>query len=268
MLRNTWKKCLNIFTSSTFSLLSVHWRRWSWSMNWMNARPTSGWRSPCPGTLSTKTAPGYLSVRLWDNEACRLVLSSQNFTQFSFVNILTSCENIISITGDVSPQKFEKEKHFTRNIRWRHECQLDYNIFNYYYYYCWEERMAYRENELCCCSAWSLVLFPAGGFPFELTEGDIICVFSQYVSCSPTEIKSADTPLWCRCLSKNHHESSLSFSLQLLSGMERSSTSTWCETRRRGSPKASASSATRTRGAPSWLWTTSTASRWRTLHLV
>lgn len=24
------------------------------------------------------------------------------------------------------------------------------------------------------------VLFPSGGFPYELTEGDIICVFSQY----------------------------------------------------------------------------------------
>lgn len=46
-------------------------------------------------------------------------------------------------------------------------------------------------------------------------------------------------------------------------GTERSSTSTWCVTRRRGSPKVSASSAMRTRGAPSWLWTTSTASRWR-----
>lgn len=123
-------------------------------MNWMNARPTSEWRSPCPGTLSTKTAPGYLSVRLWDNEVCGLVLSSP----------------------------------------------LDYILFYYSYYS--EERKAYRENEPCCCSAWSLVLFPAGGFPFELTEGDIICVFSQYVSCSPTEIKSADTALWCHCLSK------------------------------------------------------------------
>lgn len=27
-----------------------------------------------------------------------------------------------------------------------------------------------------------VLLFPAGGFPYELTEGDIICVFSQYVS--------------------------------------------------------------------------------------
>lgn len=24
-----------------------------------------------------------------------------------------------------------------------------------------------------------VILFPAGGFPYELTEGDIICVFSQ-----------------------------------------------------------------------------------------
>lgn len=46
-----------------FLLFSVRWRRWSWSTNWMSVRLTWAWRSPFPGTMSTKTAPGYLSVR-------------------------------------------------------------------------------------------------------------------------------------------------------------------------------------------------------------
>lgn len=36
--------------------------------------------------------------------------------------------------------------------------------------------------DLCSTFSSSLTLCPAGGFPYELTEGDIICVFSQYVS--------------------------------------------------------------------------------------
>lgn len=41
-----------------------------------------------------------------------------------------------------------------------------------------------------------------------------------------------------------------------LSGMVRLSISTWCGTRRQESPKASVFFATKTREAPSWLWTT------------
>uniref|UniRef100_A0A3Q3KJM0 RRM domain-containing protein n=1 Tax=Mastacembelus armatus TaxID=205130 RepID=A0A3Q3KJM0_9TELE len=94
-------------------------------------------------------------------------------------------------------------------------------------------------------SAWIFV----GGLPYELTEGDIICVFSQYVPAH-----SAPSV----CFFSSH---SLCFPSTHLTGMERWSTSTWCATRRPASPKVSVSSVTRTRGAPSWLWTTSTASR-------
>lgn len=47
----------------SYSLFSVRWRRWSWSMNWISVRPTWGWMSRFPGTMNTKTAPGYLLVR-------------------------------------------------------------------------------------------------------------------------------------------------------------------------------------------------------------
>lgn len=46
-----------------------------------------------------------------------------------------------------------------------------------------------------------------------------------------------------------------------LSGMARLSISTWCGTRRQGSPKASVFFAMKTREAPSWLWTTLMALR-------
>lgn len=49
-----------------------------------------------------------------------------------------------------------------------------------------------RDQEEC----FSLPLWsPAGGFPYELTEGDIICVFSQYVY-----FALHHTPLLCSLL--------------------------------------------------------------------
>uniref|UniRef100_A0A3Q1CII5 RRM domain-containing protein n=1 Tax=Amphiprion ocellaris TaxID=80972 RepID=A0A3Q1CII5_AMPOC len=94
-------------------------------------------------------------------------------------------------------------------------------------------------------SAWIFV----GGFPYELTEGDLICVFSQYVPAQLT----------CPAVT-TATEGSLRVSGP--SGTEKSSTSTWFETRRRENPKVSASSATRINAVPSWPWTTSTASRY------
>lgn len=36
---------------------------------------------------------------------------------------------------------------------------------------------------LCSTTLMFVLLFTAGGFPYELSEGDVICVFSQYVNC-------------------------------------------------------------------------------------
>lgn len=62
----------------------------------------------------------------------------------------------------------------------------------------------------------------AGGLPYELTEGDILCVFSQCVRASiPCSARGTD--------------------LRRRPGTGRSRTSTWCAMRRQASPRASAS---------------------------
>lgn len=38
-------------------------------------------------------------------------------------------------------------------------------------------------HKLCSTTLMFVLLFTTGGFPYELSEGDIICVFSQYVDC-------------------------------------------------------------------------------------
>lgn len=69
------------FASFKFFCFPVRWQRWSWSTSWMSARPPWEWTITSPGTASTKTAPGYLSVRprpasgVW---LCHILMKAQD----------------------------------------------------------------------------------------------------------------------------------------------------------------------------------------------